>query len=136
MTIIAQALNAVPKIPGLYAMYGGVPPRTWVAYVGQAGNLAQRLRQHLERRDSSVTTGTSAVGLNVDHVTLVTWWVHPAFNDKDYRLAAELIRKDLVNIVVASENVLDRLRRVRIDELLAEVERLHAGGAVRHIQIE
>jgi hypothetical protein len=91
VTIIVKALNAVPKKPGLYAMYGGVPPRTWVAYVGQAGNLAQRLSQHLDRRDSSVTTGTSAVGLNVDHVALAAWWVHPAFSDKDHRLAAELI---------------------------------------------
>lgn len=91
VTLTVKVLNAVPKDPGLYAMYGGVPPRTWVAYVGQAGNLAQRLSQHLERRDSSVTTGTSAVGLNVDHVTLVAWWVHPTFSDKDCRLAAELV---------------------------------------------
>src|SRR5215831_10501887 len=69
VTLMVKALNGVPKDPGLYAMYGGVSPRTWVAYVGQAGNLAQRLSQHLERRSSSVTTGTSAVGLNIDHVT-------------------------------------------------------------------
>ena len=91
VTLMVKALNGVPKDPGLYAMYGGVAPRTWVAYVGQAGNLAQRLSQHLERRSSSVTTGTSAVGLNVDHVTLVAWWVHPTFRDKNRRLAAELI---------------------------------------------
>ena len=72
-------------------MYGGLPPRTWVAYVGQAGNVAQRLAQHLDRRSSSVATGTSAVGLNVDYVAYVAWWLHPSFSDKTHRLAAELV---------------------------------------------
>jgi hypothetical protein len=66
--ISSKPWNAVPKEPGIYAMYGGLPPRTWVAYVGQAGNVAQRLAQHLDRRSSSVATGTSAVGLNVDYI--------------------------------------------------------------------
>jgi hypothetical protein len=64
--ISSKPWSAVPKESGIYAMYGGLPPRTWVAYVGQAGNVAQRLAQHLDRRSSSVATGTSAVGLNVD----------------------------------------------------------------------
>ncbi len=91
MPIQIKPWHAVPKDPGLYAMYGGLPPRTWAAYVGQAGNLAQRLSQHLDRRSSSVATGTSAVGLNIDHVTYVAWWVHPSFGDESHRLAAELI---------------------------------------------
>jgi hypothetical protein len=91
MAIEAVPWRAVPRSPGLYAMYGGLPPRTWVAYVGQAGNLAQRLTQHLYRRDSSVTTGVSAVGLNVDHVVQVAWWLHPSFSDENRRAAAELI---------------------------------------------
>jgi hypothetical protein len=74
MTVTALPWSSAPKDPGLYAMYGGDTPRTWVAYAGQAGNIAQRLTQHLYRRDSSVTTGVSAVGLNVDHVTQVAWW--------------------------------------------------------------
>jgi hypothetical protein len=89
--ISSKSWTAVPKEPGIYAMYGGLPPRTWVAYVGQAGNVAQRLAQHLDRRSSSVATGTSAVGLNVDHIAYVAWWLHPSFSDKVYRLAAELV---------------------------------------------
>jgi len=89
--ISSKPWNAVPKEPGIYAMYGGLPPRTWVAYVGQAGNVAQRLAQHLDRRSSSVATGTSAVGLNVDYVAYVAWWLHPSFRDKTHRLAAELV---------------------------------------------
>ena len=91
MPISSKPWNAVPKEPGIYAMYGGLPPRTWVAYVGQAGNVAQRLAQHLDRRSSSVATGTSAVGLNVDYVAYVAWWLHPSFRDKTHRLAAELV---------------------------------------------
>ena len=91
MTVPAVAWSAVPKNPAVYAFYGGLPPRPRVVYVGQAGNLAQRLAQHLERRDSSVTTGASAVGLNVDYVTQVAWWLHRDFGDKKRRLAAELV---------------------------------------------
>lgn len=60
----------VPKAPAVYAMYGGLPPRTWVAYVGIAGNVQQRLLQHFDRRDSSVVTGVSAVGINIDAVPI------------------------------------------------------------------
>jgi hypothetical protein len=91
VAISSRPWNAVPKEPGIYAVYGGLPPRTWVACVGQAGNVAQRLGQHLDRRSSSVTTGTSAVGLNVDHIAYVDWWLHPSFSDKTHRLAAERI---------------------------------------------
>ena len=91
MPILAKPWHDVPKVPGLYAMYGGRWPRAWVAYVGQAGNIAQRLAQHLDRRSSSVATGTSAVGLNVDHVAYVAWWLHASFTDETHRLAAELV---------------------------------------------
>lgn len=91
MVVAAVSLTDVPRSPAIYAFFGGLAPRSWVAYVGQAGNLAQRLSQHLERHDSSVTTGSSAVGLNVEHVTHVAWWLHPSFTDKDRRLAAELV---------------------------------------------
>jgi hypothetical protein len=89
--ILAKPWHEVPKLPGLYAMYGGLWPRAWVAYVGQAGNIAQRLAQHLDRRSSSVATGTSAVGLNVDHVAYVAWWLHASFTNETHRLAAELV---------------------------------------------
>ena len=52
-------------------MHGGL--KSYVAYVGMGGNLKQRIEQHLIKRDSSVTTGTSAVGLNTDHVRRVDW---------------------------------------------------------------
>src|SRR5437660_6082407 len=84
-------------------MYGGEPPaRGWVAYVGDAGNLRQRLGQHFINRDSSVVTGTSAAGLNIDHVRYVEWWEHEAFKDEDSRRAAELVAFDLLNPALRS----------------------------------
>lgn len=75
----------------MYAMYGGDAGRTYVAYVGIAGNLNSRLVQHFVRRDSSVVTGTSAVGVNIDHVRHVQWWQSDLLNDDNARHAAELV---------------------------------------------
>jgi hypothetical protein len=66
MTRVVSAWRDVPRTPAVYAMYGGEPPRTWVAYVGMAGDIQGRLIQHFVRRDSSVVTGSSAVGVNID----------------------------------------------------------------------
>ena len=69
----------LPKVPAVYALYGGRGRGSYVAYVGQAVKLRVRIEQHLVRRDSSVVTGVAAVSLNPDHVTEVRWWVHPEF---------------------------------------------------------
>ena len=72
-------------------MYGGWPPRLWVAYVGEGGNLASRIDQHFVRRDSSAATGVAAATLNPDAVREVRWWEHASFDTKAARQAAELI---------------------------------------------
>ncbi len=53
-------LREVPIGPSIFAMYGGEPGSRFVAYVGQARKLRERLTQHLVRRDSSVTTEASS----------------------------------------------------------------------------
>jgi hypothetical protein len=117
------SVRAVPRSPGLYAMYGGLPPRTWVAYVGQAGNLAQRLTQHRYRRDSSVTIGVSAVGLNVDHVVQVAWWLHPSVSDENRRTdqyfideVEDLLRGDPAGVYQPPRlsDLADRLARIEV----------------------
>lgn len=60
----------LPNVPAVYAMYGGRGRSQYVAYVGVADKLRARIEQHLARRDSSMTTGTSAAMLNPDHVVL------------------------------------------------------------------
>ena len=59
----------LPNVPAVYAFYRGDRGPKYVAYVGIAGKLKQRIVQHVIRRDSSVATGTSAVNLNPDQVT-------------------------------------------------------------------
>jgi len=92
----------IPRGPAIYAMGGGGQPRAWVAYVGDAGNLRQRLGQHFINRDSSVVTGASAAGLNIDHVRYVEWWEDQAFADEDSRRAAELVAFDVLDPVLRS----------------------------------
>ena len=57
----------LPNRPAVYALYSGNGNSRYVAYVGIAGKLKQRITQHFIRRDSSVATGVSAVSLNPKH---------------------------------------------------------------------
>ncbi len=92
MTVEVETIAGVARTPGIYAMYGGeTVGRGWVAYVGIAGNLHRRLEQHVIRRDSSVVTGTSAVGVNMDRVRYIDWWTDDLLLDDDARHAAELV---------------------------------------------
>ena len=72
-------------------MYGGHDRARYVAYVGIADKLKRRIVQHLVSRDSSIATGTSAVGLNPDYVTEIRWWEHQRFSDRNALIAAELV---------------------------------------------
>src|SRR5687767_5777810 len=89
-----EGFGNAPRTPGLYVLYGGAGRYEHPAYVGVATSLRGRLHQHFVRRDSSVVTGTSAAGLNIDHVRAVEWWEHPLFKKKVPREAAELVAFD------------------------------------------
>lgn len=101
MRVIAS-ISELSNVPAVYAMYGGRGSSLYVAYVGTGGKLRDRIEQHLIRRDSSVTTGTSAVSLNPALVTEVRWWEHPEFSDKAVRLAAELVAFDVLEPALRS----------------------------------
>ena len=79
-----------------------------MTYVGTAGKLKQRIIQHLIRRDSSVTTGTSAASLNPDYVTNLSWWEHPDFEVTAKLKAAELIAFEVLNPVLRSRGPVNR----------------------------
>ena len=81
-------LKPIPNKPGIYVMHdeGGV------AYVGQSGTLRERIRQHLIKRESSVTVVSAPVMLNPDKVTHVHyWWRHESLPDKKKRKGAEFV---------------------------------------------
>ena len=81
----------LPNTPAVYAFYSGGRGPQYVAYVGIAGKLKQRIVQHLIRKDSSVATGASAVSLNPDQLTRMEWWGHPTFNRTVNLKAAEMV---------------------------------------------
>jgi hypothetical protein len=97
-----SAISQLPQCPAVYALYSGNRPSFQVVYVGIASKLRARIKQHLLLRDSSVTTGASAVSLNPDFVSAIRWWEHPDFADKARRNAAELVAFDLLNPVLRS----------------------------------
>lgn len=101
MRLIA-AISELPNVPAVYAMYGGRGSSAYVAYVGVADVLKRRVVQHLIRRDSSVTTGTSAVSLNPALVTEIRWWEYPAFTERAALLAAELVAFDVLDPALRS----------------------------------
>ena len=80
-----------PNRSAIYALYAGSGRSHYVVCVGIAGKLRQRLIQHFVRRDSSVTTGVSAVSLNPDLITDIEWWENRAFDECAALEAAELI---------------------------------------------
>lgn len=116
MTRSVSTWPEVPALPAVYAMHGGERPRTWVAYVGIAGDLQGRLRQHFVRRDSSVMTGSSAVGVNIDLVNHVDWWEHPTFADDDHRHAAEMIAFEVLDPALRSRGSPRRSARDLFDD--------------------
>ena len=101
MTREVTKWSDIPAWEAVYAMYDRTPSSA-AAYVGESANLRARLVQHFVRRDSSVVTGASAAGLNIDLVRVVQWWEHDCFDDKTRRVAAELVAFDVLDPTLRS----------------------------------
>ena len=95
-------LSSVETGPALYALYAGTGRGEYVAYVGLATKLRNRVRQHLVLRDSSVTTATGAVNLNPEYLTVLRWWTREDFADSAILEAAELVSFDLLTPALRS----------------------------------
>jgi hypothetical protein len=91
----------LPNLPAVYALYCGASAHD-VVYVGVAEKLKQRIIQHFLRRDSSVTTCTTAANLNPDFITRMQWWHHDNFEDRSRLEAAEVIAFELLNPTLRS----------------------------------
>ena len=98
MTRDYTEIYTIPRVPGIYAFHVGGSRVKSIAYVGSTGNLRNRVSQHLEYRNSSVTTGASAGVLNPDYIDSCVWWTHPNFPDRLGKESAELIAFDVLNI--------------------------------------
>jgi hypothetical protein len=112
-----SSISTVPKSPAVYALFGGTQRSKYVAYVGIAGDLRSRLNQHFNLRDSSVTTGTSAVSLDPDFITELCWWQAKEFSKKEYREAGELIAFEILEPSLRSRGTIsDAARSIARDE--------------------
>jgi hypothetical protein len=125
----AQSISDLPAKPAVYALYGGTGRRAYVAYVGITSDLKNRIIQHLIRRDSSVTTGTSAATLNPDFVTEVRWWRTGAFRKKVHREAAEIVALRVLDPTLRSRGLTTSgARELAADpEFQTEMEKLFDG---------
>jgi hypothetical protein len=101
-----HSISDLPNKPAVYALCGGKNRGQHLAYVGIADILKRRIIQHLVTRDSSIATGTSAVGLNPDYVTELRWWESKEFNRRSALEAAELIAFEVSNPVLRSRGAI------------------------------
>jgi hypothetical protein len=97
-----SSISELPDVSAVYAMYSGKGQGLHCAYVGVAGKLKQRVLQHLVKRDSSVTTGSSAVVLRPEYITEIRWWEHSEFSERHILEAAELVAFDTLNPTLRS----------------------------------
>jgi hypothetical protein len=111
--ISASAISELPTGPAVFALIGGTGAGRYVAFVGSAPNLRQRVRQHLVRRVSVVAGGKSAVSLNPDNVNKLRWWEHERFAERPALDAAELVAQETLNPALRNPLTLsDAARRV------------------------
>jgi len=131
------SISELPNTPAVYALYGGQGRGLYVAYVGVADALKRRIIQHLVSRDSSVATGTSAVGLNPDYVTEVRWWEHSEFVERHVLEAAELVAYDVLDPALSSRgNMRQKAKQLYANEEFRQKMRsLFAGEPAGRLRI-
>lgn len=97
-----SSISQLPKRPGLYCLQGFSAKGLYNAYVGMSGNVQNRISQHLEYKNSSVTTGGSAVSIDPHLVGGCRCWCVPDFEDRSFLVAAELVAIQLLDPVLRS----------------------------------
>ena len=126
--IEASFVSELPNVPAVYALRGGTAANRYVAYVGIADALRNRIAQHLVTRDSSVAVRTAATGINPDYVTQVTWWEHPDFSDRRLLRAAEVVAGDVLAPALRSRSRAPKDASALLDGIFGkEMEALFCG---------
>ena len=135
---IVHSVTTLPQVSCVYAMYGGRGPGRYVAYVGIGQSLKSRAIQHLVRRDSSVTAGTSAVQLNPDYVTELEWWEHSDFGQRHVLEAAEMVAFDVLDPALRSRGAPQHRARELYGEesFYGEMRALFSGDPAGRLVIE
>jgi hypothetical protein len=133
---ITETISDLPQVPAVYVLFGVaasrdplLPASGYPAYVGVASRLKQRIQQHLVRRDSSVVTGVTAVGLNPEKIREMSWWEHPRFKDSVNRQAGEIVAFHYFEPALRSRGELSREARslAKQPEFRRQMEALFEG---------
>jgi hypothetical protein len=111
-------ISELPNTPAIYILYGGKKSNKFIAYVGLAKELRERINHHIILRNSSITTGASITSLDPDYITEIQWWEYPEFEDKGVREAAEIVAFEFFNPVLQSRGKLSS----RSKELIKDME--------------
>ena len=120
----------IPKAPSVYAFISGGAARSQhIVYVGSGGKLRDRISQHLEYRNSSVTTGASPVSMNPELIGCVWWWLHDRFENSTELHAAELIAFDVLKPTLRSRGNIRQDAAVMLENAVfrEEMETLFRG---------
>lgn len=97
-----DSLRDLPKGPAVYALCTGSGRNRSVSYVGETNSLRHRINEHLVRKNSSVTTGQSAVQLNTEFISEILWWEDASFREKMILEAAEIIATEILDPIMRS----------------------------------
>jgi len=114
--VVISDISELPRMPAVYALYGGEGKSRYVAYVGIATKLKQRIKQHLVRRSSSVVAGKDATMLNPEFVTEINWWEYPKFTEQDDLEAAELVAFDVLQPALRSRGAVTARAQALYDD--------------------
>ena len=133
-------IKHVPQFAGIYGFKGATDKSGSYSYIGLSGKLRDRISQHLLRRDSSVSTGVSAVSLNPDNIDECHWWIHESFEDRDYLEAAELVafeffRPTLVSRGNPTSNAIEIMKKEEFKDKMYSLFSTIPSGYIRFYDI-
>lgn len=99
-------LSGLPLKLAVYALLSGRGDNKEVAYVGKSENLKRRLDQHIFKKNSSVTTGATAVILDSDKITEILWGRKYDISERQIRRMRKYIREGVNQDHEETEQVL------------------------------
>ena len=78
------SLDKIPGVPGVYALYH----HDRCLFVGSAEDLRRRAERNLAGEGPREDSGLPPGAVQIDDVTEICWWEHPAFSEPARREAA------------------------------------------------
>jgi len=136
MRDFSQIYN-VPDIPAVYAFHSAGRGKQYVAYVGFAHHLKQRVVKHLIGRDNSNENGFSAISLNPNQLTRLEWWEHPSFDKTINMKVAAMVAFEILQPALRSRARDDNVGKLTIhdDSFVISMQELFKGPATGSVDM-